>query len=101
MHMTRPLFKRAVFIPLIGAVALVFAACDKTPVGTTTGPIGFESGEGYPTGTIDGQNGWESDGAAGGGCGFAYDHEVDGTAASGTTPGPSGSVARACVSRRP
>ena len=35
----------------------------------------FEQPE-YATGTVDGQEGWESDGAAGTGC-ATYDHEVD------------------------
>jgi hypothetical protein len=75
----------------VGVVALVAVACKPTPTGTQTGPTTFNSTDSpaYTTGTINGQNGWSSLGAAGSGC-AVYDHAVDDVAASGTTPGSFG-----------
>ena len=67
---------------LVGVVALVAVACKPAVTGTTTGPTNFES---YNTGTVDGQNGWMSTGAAGNGC-ATYDHQISTVAASGTMP---------------
>jgi hypothetical protein len=77
--------KRSIGLAAIAALALIFAAgCEPAPTGSTVGPLGFESPT-FTTGTIDGQNGWQSDGAAGSGC-ATYDHQVDDEAASGTSP---------------
>ncbi|MDQ1535030.1 MAG: hypothetical protein QOF28_2791, partial [Actinomycetota bacterium] len=76
----------------VGVVALVAVACKPALTGPTTGPIHFESSDNppYQLGTIDGQNGWTSAGAAGGGCGFPYDHKVSDGSESATTPASHG-----------
>lgn len=62
----------------LGAViaGLAFGLAATTiALADTVGPITFEPPT-YTLGTIDGQDGWQSDGAAGSGC-AVYDHEVD------------------------
>ncbi len=51
----------------------VWATAAGTAHADTVGPINFESG--YNAGTVDGQNGWTSTGAAGHGC-AVYDHAI-------------------------
>lgn len=61
-----------------GAVVAAFAfglAATTIALADTVGPITFEPPT-YMLGTIDEQDGWQSDGAAGSGC-APYDHEVD------------------------
>jgi hypothetical protein len=72
---------------IAGVIALAAAACKPALTGNTTGPIGFESTDSpaYSTGTINGQNGWSSLGAAGSGC-AVYDHAVSSISAAGTKP---------------
>jgi hypothetical protein len=74
--------QRIALIAMAGVIALAAAACKPALTGTTNGPIDFES---YSTGTINGQQGWSSLGAAGSGC-AVYDHAVSSVAASGTQP---------------
>src|SRR4051812_15388223 len=80
LHISRASHRRALLPAIIGLVALIAASCDPTPTGTTTGPIDFES---YNLGSIDGQQGWESDGAAPNAP--LLDHAVDDDSALGTT----------------
>ena len=62
----------------LSGAAVVVAICVTLGAGSagadTIGPIDFEPAT-YTTGTIDGQDGWQSDGAAGSGC-ATYDHQI-------------------------
>jgi len=64
--------RKRVLAPIIAAAATIGIAIAPAAA-SAPGPINFE---GYSTGTINGQFGWSSLGAAGSGCAI-YDHAVD------------------------
>lgn len=74
--MSTPLRNARARLSVVVAIALLIGGTALTGVAFGDEVItDFEQPD-YSTGTVDGQQGWESDGAAGGGC-ATYDHEVD------------------------
>jgi Calx-beta domain len=61
-------------LAVVSGAAMVFAILLPITAARADGLV--TNFEGYTLGTVDGQDGWSSVGAAGGGCGSAYDHEV-------------------------
>ncbi|MEO6063660.1 MAG: hypothetical protein ABIQ99_17145 [Thermoflexales bacterium] len=75
-----------------GALLLLTVGGPQSARADTVGPINFESPT-YTIGTINGQDGWSSLGAAGSGCAL-YDHAVASTSAYWAVPGFGGQTLR-------
>jgi parallel beta helix pectate lyase-like protein len=70
MHATAA--RKASLLVLVAIASIVALGAGSAARADATGPITFE---GYNLGTVDGQDGWSSGGAAGNGC-AVYDHQV-------------------------